>query len=87
MKQPVGDLVFTIAAWAVLAYAGRVLFGTIEGVALWRVFFFAGAAGGVIGVLMGGRSYAPRRRRARPLTGGPSWLPPGAIPPAPPRPR
>lgn len=64
MKQA-GDLLFTIAAWAVLARAGFVLFGPIEGVALWRVFFAAGATGGVVGVFTGARSYAPRELRRR----------------------
>lgn len=74
-RQPVGDVVFTIAAWALLSWAGSVLFGTIEGVALWRAFFFAGASGGVIGIITGGRSYEPRR--PRPVAGtGPSWIPP-----------
>jgi hypothetical protein len=81
MKQPVGDIVFTIAAWALAAYAGRVLFGQINGVALWRVFFAAGAAGGVIGIMVSGRYYGPRRPRSV------KGKPPSWIPPAPPRPR
>ncbi len=74
MKQPVGDILFTIAAWALAAYAGRALLGVIEGVALWRVVFAAGAAGGIIGIAVGGRSYAPPRS-AR-LSEPPSWIPP-----------
>ncbi len=43
------DWLFGTALFAVTAYAGHVLFGDIEGVAIWRILFLAGTGGFLFG--------------------------------------
>lgn len=47
----ISSVIWGLAFWAILAIAGAKLFGTVEGLALWRVFFLAGYAGYIQGLI------------------------------------
>ncbi len=83
MMRTIADVLFGIALSFVVALAGRVLFGTIPEVPIWRVLFFGLASGYLIGYFVassGGvrvvgdapRAIVPRRHRYQPTNGGDS---------------
>jgi hypothetical protein len=81
MMRTIADVLFGTALSFVVALAGRVLFGTIPDVPIWRVLFFGLASGYLIGYLVassGGvvhdepRAITPRRHRIVPTNGGDS---------------
>ncbi len=57
MKIPreVSDALFAFCFYALLAGGARFFFGTIEGVALWRIVFFCAVVAWVHGYVAGGR--------------------------------
>lgn len=46
----IGSALFGLIFWAMLAWAGWWIVGVIDGVALWRVFFFTGYTGYIMGL-------------------------------------
>ncbi len=57
MKIPreVFDALFALCFYAILAGGARFFFGTIEGMALWRIVFFCSVVAWVHGYVTGGR--------------------------------
>ncbi len=86
MMRTIANVLFGIALSFVVALAGRVLFGTIPEVPIWRVLFFGLASGDLIGYFIGPsrgvrvvgdapRAIVPRRHRYQPTNSGDSSLP------------
>ena len=60
MRFLIGDILFGLAFWAIIAGACRIVLGPIEGLAVWRAAWFIACAGHIFGYKMGSRIIRPR---------------------------